>query len=125
MVVNLPIRVAKKLKPIFELVLLSYPKKVQCNICGWRGHRFLSDSWHEHIKCPRCYSDIRHRLFFAALQNIESLSFENLICNKRILHFAPERVISSNIQNRATYYATADFLDSNCDFKLDMSNMPE
>ena len=124
-IMNLPIRVAKKLKPIFALALLSYPKKVQCNICCWTGYRFLSDSWHKHINCPQCGSGIRHRLFFAALQNIESVSLENLICNKSILHFAPEKVIGSNIQNRAAYYATADFLRSDCNFKLDMSNMPE
>ncbi|MCX6089095.1 MAG: methyltransferase domain-containing protein [Candidatus Atribacteria bacterium] len=116
---------AKKARYIFQSALLSYPKKVQCNICGWEGRHFLSDSWHSHINCPRCRSGIRQRLFFAALQNIEDFSFDRLIHNKTILHFAPEDIISSNIRNKSAHYATADFLRRDCDFKLDMSNMPE
>ena len=114
-------------KVIFSLLmaLLCYPKKVQCNVCGWQGRRFLSDSWHKHIICPRCRSDIRQRLFLAALQNIENLSFDQLIHYKTILHFAPEDIISSFIRNKSAHYATADFLREDCDFKLDMSDMPE
>ncbi len=114
-------------KVIFSLLmaLLCYPKKVQCNVCGWQGRRFLSDSWHKHINCPRCRSDIRQRLFLAALQNIENLSFDRLIHYKTILHFAPEDIISSFIRNKSAHYATADILREDCDFKLDMSDMPE
>lgn len=114
-------------KVIFSLLmaLLCYPKKVQCNVCGWQGRRFLSDSWHKHINCPRCRSDIRQRLFLAALQNIENLSFDQLIHYKTILHFAPEDIISSFIRNKSAHYATADILREDCDFKLDMSDMPE
>ncbi len=85
----------------------------------------MSNSWHNHINCPRCLSGIRQRLFFAALQNIENLSFDRIIHSKNILHFAPEEIISSNIRNKVAHYASADFLRQNCDFKVDMSNMPE
>ena len=126
---KLPSRVtrhfAKKAKDIFQSVLLSYPKRVQCNICGWEGRHFLSDSWHNHINCPRCGSGIRQRLFFAALQNIENLSFDRLIHNNTILHFAPEDIISSNIRKKSAHYVTADYFRQDCDFKLDMSDMPE
>jgi SAM-dependent methyltransferase len=64
-------------------------------------------------------------LFFAALQNIEKLSFDRLLSDKTILHFAPESIVSSNIRNKAAHYTTADFLRQDCDIKLDMSNMPE
>ena len=104
---------------------MSYPKKIQCNICNWEGRHFLSDSWHNHINCPKCRSGIRQRLFFAALQNIENLSFDKIINSKNILHFAPEEIISSNIQKKAAHYATADFLRQDCFYKLDMSAMPE
>jgi len=73
--------------------------------------------------CPSCHSAVRHRLFFAALVTIHQLSFERLIRNKRILHFAPEEVISSNLQSLAAYYATADLLGNNAALKIDMSNM--
>lgn len=85
----------------------------------------MSDSWHKHIKCPKCSSGIRQRLFIAALQFIDNLLIEALIHNKKILHFAPEDIISSVIQRNSKYYATTDFLREDCDFKLDMSNMPE
>jgi len=116
---------AKNVKPILKTALISYPKRVQCNICGWKGRRFLSDSWHKHIRCPKCRSDIRQRLLFAAFQYIKKLSFEKLISNKKILHFAPEHIVSSKIRERSAAYATADYLRDDCDFKLNMSNMPE
>jgi len=123
-IVQLLVNIARKLKRILLSALLSYPKKVQCNVCNWSGRHFLSDIWHKHIYCPRCNSDIRHRLFYAALQHKENLSFQKLFYNKRILHFAPEDMIRLNIQSRASQYITADFLRNDCDLKLDMSCMP-
>lgn len=127
--IKLPLKIAKhstsKVRSIFESALLSYPKGVQCNVCGWEGRHFLSDSWHKHINCPKCCSSIRQRLFIAALQNIEELSFDRVISNKRILHFAPETIIRSIIQDKAAHYSTADFLRQGFDLKLDMSNMRE
>jgi SAM-dependent methyltransferase len=104
---------------------LSYPRKVQCNICKWEGRDFLSDLWHEHINCPRCRSGIRQRLFFAALQNIEKFSYEKIIHEKKVLHFAPEEMVGSKIRDRASLYVTADFLRADCDLQLDMSHMPD
>ena len=114
-------------KPLFFFlqIALSYPKKVQCNICQWEGNHFLSDSWHNHVKCPKCHSGVRHRLFFATLQNIENLSFDKIISDKRILHFAPEEIVSSHIQKKASVYTTADYLRDDCSLKLDISNMTE
>lgn len=115
----------QKTRSAFQSTWMSYPKKVQCNICKWEGRHLVSDSWHKHIICPGCRSDIRQRLFFAALQNIENLSFDKIIHSKNILHFAPEEITSANIRNKTAHYATADYLRQDCDFTLDMSNMPE
>ena len=73
--------------------------------------------------CPRCHSAVRHRLFLAALTNIDGLSSERLIRSRRVLHFAPEDLISLKLQRIAAYYATADLLRSNHDLRLDMSDM--
>lgn len=115
----------RKAISILQSIWLSYPKKVQCNICNWEGRHFLSDSWHKHIHCPKCHSDIRQRLFIATLQNIEKLSFDRIITNKTILQFAPEYCVSSYIRDKSAQYSTADFMRQGCDLKLDMSNMPE
>ncbi len=107
-----------------RLVFLSFPRNVQCNICGWKGRHFTSDTWHYQVNCPGCGSGIRQRLFFAALQNIEGLSFDRLIHGRNILHFAPEDIVSSNIRKKAAHYVTADYFRQDCDLKLDMSDMP-
>lgn len=126
---NLPKQIAKycfrKARSICQSALVAYPKNVQCNICGWEGRNFLSDSWHKHINCPKCRSGVRHRLFFAALQNTNEFSFDKLINNKAILHFAPEAIISSSLQSKSAYYATADYLRRDCDFRINMCDMPE
>ncbi len=122
---RLTVKIANKVKSIIKSIILSYPKKVQCNVCDWSGRHFLSDAWHEHIICPKCYSDIRHRLLFAAFKNIDDLLFEKIISSKKILHLAPEKIIRSIIKGKAGYYATADFLRRDCDFKINMSHMPE
>ena len=108
-----------------QSVALSIPKNVQCNICGWEGRHFLSDSWHNHINCPKCGSGIRQRLFIAALQNIEELSFAKVITNRIILHFAPEEIVTSVIREKSAQYVTADYFQQDCDLKLDMSHMPQ
>lgn len=115
----------KKLRQEFNLIALSHPKKVQCNLCGWSGRRFVSDAWHKHIKCPACGSNTRHRLFFCILQHSEYFPFIRLIKDKNVLHFAPERIVTSQVKNFARHYFTADFNRTDCDLKIDMSNMPE
>ena len=114
-----------KARSVLQSIWLSYPKEIQCNICKWEGRHFLSDSWHEHINCPRCRSEIRQRLFIAALQNIEKFSFREMVDGKEILHFAPENTVTSSIRRGSARYNTADYLRTDCDFKLDMSHMSE
>ena len=114
----------RRFKSAFDQFWYRYPKNVQCNLCGWQGRHFLSDSWHEHINCPRCNSGIRQRLFIAAIYGIERLSVQRLIKGKRLLHFAPELAISLLLRDQAAQYVTADFLRNDCDFSLDLSDMP-
>ena len=115
----------KKTRSVLEAAWLSYPKRVQCNICGWEGRRFLNGYWHKQIHCPKCRTGIRHRLLLAALYNIENLSFERIIRDKRILHFSPEEVIERILTSKSRFYFTTDFLRQDCDLRLDMSSMSE
>lgn len=103
---------------------MSYPQTVECNICHWQGRQFLGNVWHKNITCPNCRSQVRQRLFIAALEHLPDLSFERTIDQKKILHFAPEDLIRLKIQSKAAQYTSTDFLRSDCDLQLDMCDMP-
>ncbi|MFA4981725.1 MAG: methyltransferase domain-containing protein [Candidatus Omnitrophota bacterium] len=123
--VKMLISFVKKAGSDVEAAFLSYPKKIQCNICGWSGRRFLSDPWHKYVNCPVCHTSVRQRLFIAAIQNTGNIPFENTVRDKRILHFAPEDAISGILKSISSRYSTADLLRDDCDYKIDISNMPE
>lgn len=115
-------KVKGKINSIAAQFYLSWPKIVQCNICGWEGKHFLDSRWHPYTVCPNCDSSVRHRLLFAALKT-EQFSFNNLVAGKRILHFAPETILANKLKNLAASYTTADLFRSGSDMKLDIANM--
>ena len=102
-----------------------FPVRVQCNVCGWKGRRLLSDQWHPFTVCPRCNSQVRHRLLLAALRTIPGLKAELLVAGKRVLHFAPEQCISGWLANNAATYISADLFEAGADRRLNISNMSE
>jgi predicted SAM-dependent methyltransferase len=106
-----------------KLMTQGYPHRVQCNICGWKGRILSSDSWHPYTVCPRCRSQVRHRLLVAAVTTLANLGIKDLIQNKRVLHFAPEIILSQLIKDRAGKYVTADLCRNDVDMVLDMCNM--
>jgi hypothetical protein len=114
----------QKLAHRLQSLLLCFPRVVHCNVCGWRGRRFLGDGWHRNVKCPRCRLGVRQRLFFAALKFSDRFSTEHLLAGRRILHFAPEAYVRSAIPRSASY-VTADLLQTDCDLRLDMCAMTE
>ena len=64
-------------------------------------------------------------MFVAALQHLDAFSFQRLIRNKNVLHFAPERIIASLLRDQAARCVTADYLKRGCDMRLDISDMPQ
>lgn len=104
-------------------ISVSFPKIRECNICSWQGRRFESDSWHPYIICPKCRSEVRHRLLTAALSHNNDLSYEKIIKGQAVLHFAPEAIIKDMLREYAGRYVTADFLRKDVDMKLDISDM--
>lgn len=100
-----------------------YPIRVQCNLCFWKGRALLSDSWHPHTICPKCGSQIRHRLMVAAMNSFEKLSTDSLVNNRRVLHFAPEPILTTLLKSNSDRYITADFMRDDVDLELDMCDM--
>lgn len=116
-------RIVRKLNRIAARYYLAFPKRVECNICGWQGKHFISDDWHENIICPQCGLEVRHRLLWASLTEIEELKLEKLVEDKRILHFAAESQLSPKFANLAKSYQTADFIKTSYDLQLDLADM--
>lgn len=113
----------RKIKNKIIRMLLSYPRKVECNLCGWQGRHLISDNWHPHTICPQCSSQVRHRLLAAAIYRPGLKELAHLTDGKAVLHFAPEAVLRNLVASAATEYRTADFLRPDVDLQVDMCNM--
>ena len=93
--------------------------------------RLDSDSWHQYIICPKCKSGVRQRLLWAIL-NSKDWSFNEIIKEKRVIHFAPEKILTNLLEPMAFKYKTADFFAegyehaySNIDYRIDISSMAQ
>lgn len=97
---------------------------VECNVCGWHGAGFTDDVWHQGTICPVCRSDVRHRLLMAVWLRNPQWNAEKVLKGRKVLHFAPERILRGYVQGRALVYEAADFLRRDVDWRVDMSDMP-
>ena len=102
-------------------VLLAYPKRHACNICGWRGRHFLS-YLHRHVLCPQCGSQVRHRLIAAALAPGGPAASLRLH-GTTVLHLSPEYCLSLLFRPPAKRYVRGDYSTADCDVRLDMTDM--
>lgn len=105
-----------------------FGSKVECNICHYKATKLNNDCWHLYCNCPNCSSGVHERLLMASLTYLDKFSFDTIISNKKVLHFAPEKSLRKIIQRIAKDYKTADFLAEgysydNIDFQLDISDM--
>jgi SAM-dependent methyltransferase len=92
-------------------------ESVECNICGWRGRRFLNfhtgyGHVYRHAVCPSCYSHPRHRSYAISLREILSRSTSKL----KVLHFAPEPQIARLL----AAYQNVDYLSVDIDHRKAM-----
>lgn len=123
----LVIKLKFMVKPIyFKFASYNY----ECNICSWRDNRFEGDSWHLNIICPRCRSQIRQRLFWAAINHLENVNIKKVIKYKKVIHFAPDKNLVKSISSVAKEYITADLLldgysYQNIDLNIDLSDMEQ
>lgn len=115
---------ARRLKLKLRNILLRFPRRVECNICGWSGRHLASDEWHPHTVCWKCRSLVRHRLLVDSLALLDGVKFSDLVEGRRVLHFSPERLTTPLFKPRSAAYTTADFLRTDTDLQLDLTNMP-
>src|SRR5439155_5806636 len=103
--------------------LLSLPRRRQCNLCGWSGRRFLSYR-HRHVMCPRCGSQVRHRLIAAALDEQPDATHRLTIAGSRILHISPEYCLALKLGQAARQYVTADYATADAAVRMDITRLP-
>ena len=105
-----------------------FESKVECNICGYKANRLASDFWHQYASCPICRSGVRQRLLWAMLEHLENFGLSKIVQDKKVLHFAPEKVLGSLIEEHAGSYETADYMAEgyaydSIDHDVDISDM--
>jgi SAM-dependent methyltransferase len=105
---------------LYRDVLLARPRRRTCNVCGWRGRRFLT-YFHTHVLCPQCGASVRHRLIAAALE-LPAIA-ARLRLDGVVLHLSPEYCLGLVLRPRARRYVRADFLASACDVLQDATRM--
>jgi SAM-dependent methyltransferase len=107
---------------LYRDVLLAFPRRYSCNICGWRGRRFLTylDPF---ILCPQCGSHVRQRLIAAALQHLGNTLGGPAVWD-RVLHISPEYSLGLTLRPRARKYFRADWVTADCDVRQDITSMP-
>ncbi|HXG56706.1 MAG TPA: methyltransferase domain-containing protein [Vicinamibacterales bacterium] len=106
---------------VYRDVLLAYPKRHACNICGWGGRHFLT-YYHRHVLCPSCGSQIRHRLLAQAL-GPKGPAASLALDGARVLHISPEYCLSLIFKPRASQYVRADYATPDCDIRVDITDM--
>jgi SAM-dependent methyltransferase len=112
-------RVSERLNRAAAMVLCR-GDQVECNLCAWRGSRFIDDPWHRATRCPRCGNGIRQRLLMAALDLPE---YRGLIDQKTVVHFAPEPILRDRLSRVAKRYLSADLFDGRAELNLDIEEM--
>jgi SAM-dependent methyltransferase len=106
---------------LYRDILLSRPRRHTCNICGWRGRRFLTYG-HRHVLCPQCGSSVRHRLIAAALA-LPAFTSRVRLEGATVLHLSPEYCLGLVFRPLARRYLRADFSAFACDVVQDATRM--
>lgn len=94
----------------------------ECPCCGYIGNF----RWYgrRDARCPSCGSLERHRLMTLALKRQE-ITFPFDLASARMLHFAPERIITKLFSDKVGSYTTADLFRDDVDKKLNIEDIAE
>lgn len=114
--------VLQTLKNRAVLVSKSHPSVPRhCSVCGFEG-QFEPVGFPPRLDagCPKCKSAERHRLIMLAVNRGQVLADADE--NTRVLHFAPEPMLSTYFRSRFPQYVTAD-LRPDFDLQLNMEDI--
>jgi SAM-dependent methyltransferase len=91
---------------LLNRILPSFLARRECNLCGWRGWRFVPMGTQKYIredaKCPRCSSLERHRAL------IKHFDGHDGIRGIRVLDIAPMRLFKEYFESRGARYYSID-----------------
>jgi len=87
-----------------------------CNVCGYEGYFGpAGGGLRMDVKCPRCNSAERHRLFKLWLD-----ANADRIAGSEVLHFAPERGLAGLLKPASKRYVTGDLAPGRGDLVLNI-----
>jgi SAM-dependent methyltransferase len=90
-----------------------------CNICGYRFAKFSEVGMTPREgRCPVCGSIERHRHLY-----IHLLSIFSTLKNKKILHFAPEKIFFDLLKNSTAEYYDADIEQDRASYVENIENI--
>lgn len=107
----------------FYRIVLAWPRRHTCNLCGWSGRHFLS-YWHRFVLCVRCGSHIRHRLVRAATDHRPDLTNGARLRDAVVLHISPEFCLRRWVEPVARLYVAADFAGPAPDVRVRAEALP-
>lgn len=77
----------------------------------------------ETYSCPNCGASDRERLYTLWIE--QQIQKGSLSKSSRVIHFAPEAVLSARLESLNSFdYKTADLMMEHVDYKVDLLNMP-
>ena len=91
-----------------------------CNICGYRFSKFAKFGISQReAKCPVCDSLERHRHLYVYIS-----ALFNKLEEKKILHFAPEKILKDIFKSSNSKYYDADIDNKKATYQIDITNIP-
>jgi SAM-dependent methyltransferase len=100
-------------------------RRVECPVCQRRFRKWAPGEWRDGgfygnpVRCPRCWSLPRHRLFWLYLgPRVQANDFSS------ILHIAPEPAIAPKLEQSASNYVSVDLDPRRAMVAADLTNLP-
>jgi SAM-dependent methyltransferase len=116
---SMPNSVQNRLRLFQGIVNLSRIEQHECNLCGFAGRFWpFGNPPRRGAQCGNCGSLERHRLVGLWLDANAAI-----VSDSRVLHFAPEPILSRLLRQRSKHYLSADLNPQAADVGMDIENI--